>query len=248
MKKNILIHIPHASLELPQEFFENITVDKDYIQEENIFISDYLIDNFIPSDDSFYIIKFNYSRLFCDVERFNDDEKEVMSERGMGVVYTKDSNGEDFIKFNNDYKDRVINNYYEIHHKKLDNLTEQIVNKYGKCLIIDLHSFSDEFVEKMFNYRDNPDICIGYDSNFTDKDTLIFLQEHFTKYGYSVNVNYPYCGTIVPNKYFNNHNSKVNSVMIEINKRIYLDNNKYLNKEKYNKLKKCIDDMYREIY
>lgn len=247
MKRNILIHIPHSSLELPQEFLDNITVDKDYIQEENIFISDYMIDKFIPNNNCFYVIKFNYSRLFCDVERFKDDSLEVMSKRGMGVVYTKDSNGKDFIKINNNYKNAVISKYYNYHHKKLDDLTEEIINKYGKCLIIDLHSFSDEFVDKMFNYKDNPDICLGCDSNFTDKETLLFLQEHFNRYGYSVKINYPYSGTIVPNKYFNADNSFVNSIMIEINKRIYLDNNKCLNKEKYKKLKKCMDDMYINI-
>ena len=36
--------------------------------------------------------------MFCDVEKYLDDSKEVMSKYGMGAVYTKDSNGKEFIK------------------------------------------------------------------------------------------------------------------------------------------------------
>jgi len=36
-------------------------------------------------------VKYNYSRLVLDPERYRDDEKEVMTPKGMGVIYTKDS-------------------------------------------------------------------------------------------------------------------------------------------------------------
>lgn len=55
-------------------------------------MSDYLVDRFIL--DSFNnIIKFKYSRMLCDVERYLDDAQEKMSKYGMGALYTKDSNG-----------------------------------------------------------------------------------------------------------------------------------------------------------
>lgn len=32
-------------------------------------------------------VQANFSRLFCDAERFVDDSQEVMAKKGMGVLY-----------------------------------------------------------------------------------------------------------------------------------------------------------------
>ena len=55
-----------------------------------------------------------------------------------------------------------------------------------------------------------------------------------------IEINKPYTGTIVPNKYFNQKEKKLLSIMLEINKRIYLNDN-------FNELKKCIDDYYKKL-
>ncbi len=60
-------------------------------------------------------------------------------------------------------------------------------------------------------------------------------------------INYPYCGTIVPNRFINSNSSCVKSIMIKINKRIYLDNNTKLNDNKFIKLKKCMDEFYDKL-
>lgn len=91
-----IIHIPHSSTKLPNIFYERLLVDKEYIEKENIFMSDYLIDTFVSSNFK-NVVKFDYSRLFCDVERYKDDDKEEMSKYGMGVIYTNDSNNKKII-------------------------------------------------------------------------------------------------------------------------------------------------------
>lgn len=114
MKSNILIHVPHSSIYLPDEFYKRSLLSKEKIEKENIFISDYLIDTFIPENVN--IIKFEYSRMFCDVERFNDNGKETMSKYGMGVIYEKDHNGNNFIILDDKYKENIIKNIYDEHH------------------------------------------------------------------------------------------------------------------------------------
>ena len=229
-----VIHIPHASLKIPPVFKQALTISYYNFQRENMFICDYLVDKFVPNN--FHnIVKFNYSRMFCDVEKYLDNSKEVMSKYGMGVLYTKDSNGK---KFANREKEKWIINIYKSHHKKLDSMVGEVLSKKGNCFIIDLHSFSDEFVYKMFNKKNTPDICIGINKNY-DKELLLKTIKHFKKHNYSVKINYPFSGSITSNKY-----SEVKSIMIEINKRVYLKSIKDFNEfyncmmEYYNLLKR----------
>ena len=234
--KKYIIHIPHASLEIPNSFKKRLIIDNKNFIKENIFISDYRIDEFIPKKFP-NIVKFNYSRLFCDVERYLDDEQEEMSKYGMGAIYSKDSNNKEFIKLDNKYKQFIINNYYKKHHEELDSKVEELLIKYNECFIIDLHSFSDEFVNKMFNKKNNPDICIGINKSNYDINILEKTINHFNSYGYSVMINSPYSGSIISNKY-----PEVKSIMIEVNKRIYLDD---INK--YNKFYNCMMEYYNML-
>ncbi len=66
---NIILHIPHASLCLPPDFWRDITVDKEIIERELRFIADYKVDELVKNINSHKIIA-KYSRLYYDVERF----------------------------------------------------------------------------------------------------------------------------------------------------------------------------------
>ncbi len=213
-----VIHIPHSSLIVPDDFKKKILIDEKIFDQENLLMCDYKVDQFVPKD--FHnIVKFPYSRMYCDVERYLDD-KEEMSKYGMGVFYTKDSNGKRFVKRKQKEKEWIIQNLYKKHHEQLDTLVEKILKKHQKCFIIDLHSFSDEFVDKIFHKKNNPDICIGMNQNF-DFNLLMKTMIHFHKYGYSISINNPYCGSIISNKH-----PEVSSMMLEINKRVYCNNSK----------------------
>ena len=225
-----IIHIPHASLDTPDSFKKQLIINYDTFIKENKFISDYRIDEFVPKDIA-NVLKFEYSRMYCDVERYLDDEKEEMSKYGMGVLYTKDSNGKVFIK----RKGKKELEIYKEHHDRLDRMVKNVLDKYDECFIIDLHSFSDEFVSKMFNKGNNPDICIGINSDNCSTKLLEKTVNHFSSYGYSIMINYPYSGSIISNKY-----PEVKSMMIEVNKRIYLDN-----LDGYNEFYDCMMDYYR---
>lgn len=235
----ILFHIPHSSLKIPNRYWDICIKDKDYIKKSNILLSDLLIDKLAP--DKCNKLIFKYSRLFCDVEKFKDDSKEIMFKRGMGVIYTNDC--DDIISVpNKKYKQKVIKSYYDKHHSKLDKIVTTKLKKYNRCLIIDFHSFSDVIVNKLFKIDNNPDVCIGADVFYTDKKLLNFTINHFQEYGYTVEVNKPYSGTIIPNKYFNKRDRRVSSIMIEINKRIYLKD-----KNDFFKVKTCLEDYYRKL-
>ncbi len=208
MRSCILIHIPHSSLYIPDEYKNKSLLSLSEIEKENLFMCDYRVDEFV--DDKSQTIIFPYSRLYCDVERFKD-ESEIMNKFGMGYIYTKTSKGE--LMFNPSIDDT--------HHKLLDETVTNILELYQKCIIIDLHSYSTELVSRLFNYEQVPDICIGIDKDYYSKGLTDYFVKYFMDNGYSVKINYPYQGSLVPNKYYGIKNSKIISIMIEINKRVY---------------------------
>ncbi len=53
-------------------------------------------------------VAYNYSRLVLDPERFRDDKKEIMAAKGIGVIYTKDSNGRKLREINDNERDFTL--------------------------------------------------------------------------------------------------------------------------------------------
>ena len=75
--------------------------------------------------------------------------------------------------------------------------------------------------------------CIGVEENFNDPILLDYTLNYFNSLGYTTCINYPYEGSLVPTKHFYSKDPRVKSIMIEINKRVYLnDSVKYLEFQK----------------
>ena len=247
MRHRTIVHIPHASLNAPRCFYDRLKVDRNYFHRMNIYESDYLIDQFRPDDLDCLI--FPYSRMFCDVERLRDDGKELnalLNKRG--VIYERDANKMAFINIDQEYKNKVLCEYYDEHHKKLCDLVENKIKAYGRCLIVDLHSYSDGYVKKTaLIYRgSNPDICIGINNYDQMKGMIEMIQRLCNRYGYTNSLNYPYQGSIVPMEYMNNE--RVESVRLEINKRIYLNEDMdELDQKKADRLRSFMKEFYKDL-
>ena len=67
-----------------------------------------------------------FSRIFCDVERFADDELEEMSKFEMGVLYEKFDSGNLLRIFSPELKQDVLKNFYWVHIKLLSIVGELI--------------------------------------------------------------------------------------------------------------------------
>lgn len=91
----LLVHIPHSSTYIPPEMKVKFLLSDDDLQKELLRMTDRYTDEIFScvAELGGISIKYNYSRLVLDPERFRDDGKEKMACRGIGVIYTKDSNG-----------------------------------------------------------------------------------------------------------------------------------------------------------
>lgn len=218
-KTPIIIHFPHSGTLIPSNEWQYFTTDN--LKDEIIKLTDHYCDDLFSCMHE--MISFPVSRLVCDAERFRDDEKESMSKKGMGAVYIK-GHKQDIIKeISKDDKERVIREYYDTHHERLNAAVRKRLDTFGKCLIIDGHSFYESPLPYEYNQRKNrPDICIGTDEYHTPDWLTKYMVKAFKERGYTVTLNSPFAGTMVPGDYFRT-DKRVSSIMIEINRRLYID-------------------------
>ena len=76
----LILHIPHSSDKIPDR--KGYVVDKKILDKEIIKLTDWYTDDLFFFEDSIPV-KADFSRIFCDTERFSDDSQEVMAEYGM---------------------------------------------------------------------------------------------------------------------------------------------------------------------
>jgi N-formylglutamate amidohydrolase len=187
-------------------------------------------------------VVFPYSRIFCDIERL-DDENEVMFEYGRGFYYTKTDSGELLRENSNGNKAMIHSDYYLKHHETLTNLVDQKLKDNGFPLIVDCHSFAAiPFNSDLEQGGKRPDFCIGTDEFHTPKWLVDMAVAFLTNQGYSVKINFPYVGTIVPLKHYQ-VNDDVQSIMIEINRKLYIDDG-FVNDSKVSKLNQLMSNLF----
>ena len=83
----ILAHIPHSSTQIPGTLRDTILLNDGELAEELLRMTDSYVDELFASvvDAGGVASVFKLSRLIIDPERFEEDEREVMSSRGMAI-------------------------------------------------------------------------------------------------------------------------------------------------------------------
>jgi len=213
----MILHIPHSSTLLPDTFrvSEGVSLEKEFQR-----MTDWYTDELFDCDSAQRLV-FPYSRLYCDVERFREDEDEPMAAKGMGVCYTRSSFGEKLREVDAGERSFVTSTLYDPHHQRLTDYVTQELESKSTALIVDCHSFSDEVLPHEES-EVRPDICIGTDSFHTPSEFISDVYRFLTDLGYEVVLNQPFAGTIVPLRYYGK-DRRVRSIMIEINRKLYLD-------------------------
>lgn len=242
----MIIHIPHSSTRIPD--FEGCVVSGEIIDQEILKLTDWYTDE-IFNVDSAQIVQADFSRIYCDVERFRDDSMEVMAEHGMGVLYERLDTGEELREVSATLRKRILETYYDLHHARLETAVRESLLEHGRCLIIDGHSFPDKPLVRDLSRRvPRPDINIGTDTYHSPESLVRLIMEFFEVRGYSVGLNWPFAGTIVPLKYYRK-NPYVRSIMIEINRKLYLENCSSRKSDGFPEICNVISDflMYSEL-
>ncbi|WP_396139872.1 N-formylglutamate amidohydrolase [Flavobacterium sp.] len=235
--KKLILHIPHSSVNMP--FLDGYIQDADKINNELIKLTDWYTDELFYSESDSMIIP-PFSRMFCDVERFENDEDEIMSKVGMGVLYESCDDGSLLRKVSPALRSRIIRDYYWKHHNALLEEVDKQLKNDGSCLIIDCHSYpSKPLIRDLDQTAARPDFNIGTDKYHTPQKLIDASIAYFEQKGYSIGVDWPYKGTIVPLAHYQK-NKKVNSIMLEVNRELYLNEPSNTKSDRFNEIKEIV--------
>lgn len=197
--ENIVLNIPHAGV----RGLGSIKCDNkvNLLAEVRKWTDWYTDLIFIPEkNDRIKHIIADYSRFAVDVERLLDDPQE---KKGQGIIYTKYNGQERYVSEKE--RIRLMAYYYDY----IDRL-KSMLNEHS--LLIDCHSFPSDMSDV--------DICIGYNEDWSKPTDFVIdlVVESFKQYGYKVGINTPFSNAIAPETGYT-----YNSIMIELNKRVYLN-------------------------
>lgn len=234
--QKLILHVPHSSMLFPLASKYSFGC-LDY--EERLLVDYYTDDLFVPDQKGKNInaLVFPYCRLYCDVERMINDPLET---EGLGISYYRDVRIKIWGKRRSFSTIEEAFKLYAIFHAAM---SRSITEGQGRKLLIDCHSFSN-LPNLLCSNPPDIDICIGFndDDTFPGKVVIGNMKHYFESLGYKVGINTPFSNSKtfeVPVKY--------HSVMIEVNKRLYMNEETLEKTNGFDSLKQDIQSLYSNL-
>ena len=243
----MILHIPHSSRNIPEALRGQFVLDDNALEQEVARVTDAFTDELFACPDACRAV-FEVSRLVVDVERFSRDRDEPMSRVGQGMLYTRTCLGAPLRRELSEEERRFLKSeYYVRHHELLRRAVRDELLAGGKALIVDCHSYPSRPLPCDVSQDENrPDFCIGTDTFHTPPALLQVVDSAVRGRGYSVGVNSPYSGTLVPSAFYRK-NPNVRSVMIEVNRKLYMDEETGTKSSGFESVKDRIQAVLKEL-
>lgn len=226
--ERVVLHIPHASPVLPfgrSGWEEGIERE---IARWTDWHTGWLFASSSRLDPRIVAVAYPFSRFFCDAERLEDDPLEAV---GQGRVYRRFGALERTVP--EDELEFALRSYGE--HR------ERLVKALSACgpgtVLVDCHSFPEDLSDV--------DICIGVNDDWSRPDDALIQRAlgRFTSRGYSTRVNEPYSNSVSPETGF-----RYASLMIDVNKRTYLQGMSEMDVRKALSVRDCIEGLLLSLF
>ena len=220
---NLILHIPHASLRIPD--YGQYLLPRDAVDTEALHLTDLYTDELFVGGHHDTAIQADFCRVYCDVERFDNDALEPMSKFGMGATYVQCDDGRQLRSLTPAERDAIMQTCYFPHHKRLTEAVDAAVLQTGEARIVDCHSFPDRPLQCSLYQGDAKfDFNIGTDTFHTPAEWIEASVKFFANHGFRLGIDEPYAGSIVPIKHYQK-DKRVKSIMLEVNRNLYMNNN-----------------------
>lgn len=219
-KDPIVLNIPHSRWEGIDEHCDQYDVPGWVTIYETLVQTDWYTESLFKIDNV-HSVEAQVNRILVDTERLLPDEAEPMARQGRGCLYTHGSRGQRIRRgLTEEERNSLLDKYYHPHHKALEEAVQASLNAHNGCLLIDCHSFPDQPFSGESD-AERPDICLGTTNRNTPPEFIQFLVDKFAHWGYSVSVNTPYAGCVLPSAF--EGDKRVLAVMIDVNRKLYLE-------------------------
>lgn len=172
------------------------------------------------------VVKAQFSRFECDVERLEGESERLCR-------FIRESGDEDtknWVLGNAMHLNGYLADWFRYRAEILSAASNDVT------LIVDCHSFPSDIAPDV-------DVCLGFneDSSRPSQQTIELVAQIFRDAEYSVAFNRPYANALAPAGYIGH------SLMIEVNKRTYMDEQSLKKNTGFDRLKNTIDSVYREL-
>jgi N-formylglutamate deformylase len=215
----LVVHAPHAGTHVPVIARESL-IDPDRLRADINRLTDWYTSDLFQLPGAALCATL-VSRLVVDLERYTEETLEPRAAVGQGVIYTHDSQGQRLRPELAPEQRRLwLDNWYRPWHLKLELDVLGSLQRHGACLLVDAHSFPARPLPNEDDAgRERPDICLGTCAN-TPGWLLDYALNWCRLQGFSVAVDFPYAGCLVPAVYAADR--RVPAIMVEVNRGLYL--------------------------
>ena len=231
----LILTVPHAGRVLPESFIKQSGMaEKDLRGNEDLFV-DELISPL--KEKGLTILSLNISRAFIDVNRdkieldpnmfYDYPQNQIAVENnrcrfGLGLIHRINAQNKPIYSGLLSYQEvnARIENVYEAYHKRLQQLINKCLKKFGFCFVLDCHSMPSKICGII---PDSPkiDFCIGNLFNKSCPSALSdAMAQSLSKKGYHVSANLPYSGAFTTFNYCQPRR-KIYTLQLEINRGLY---------------------------
>jgi N-formylglutamate amidohydrolase len=233
MYQNIFLHIPHHSAYIPKQLGDHSSPALRNLRANAFYLIDYhTLPLFNPANPNLLVhtLCARDNRMLVDMERLPDDPLES---NGFGIVsqWAIDWLGEEFRQ--------VALEQYNAYHA----YAAKCLNALKNTMLIDCHSFSS-LPTQLCPTPQDVDICIGWNEDETTPERMLLglVAAYFMDCGYSIGINKPFSNS----KTFPGATG-YHSLMIEINKRCYMNEETLEKSDNFNLLHSQLQKLYSII-
>lgn len=241
----IVANIPHSSTHVPAFARPGLKASPQLLQLEMARLNDWYTDELYSAVAARggCALTFGANRLVLDPERYEDDAQEIMSKQGMGVIYTRGTHGDELRgALDPAQREELLSKLYRPYHAELDARVRWVLQKFGRCLVLDCHSFPAKTLPYEIDQNlQRPPFCFGTDAYHSPEPLVQAFENVVTKNGLTSLRNEPFAGTIVPLSLY--RDSRVASIMIEINRALYMDESATEKSSGFGPTKAIIDEL-----